>query len=96
MSTSNTKKITLEPIPGFPEFPLNYTIVMCQIKLEIIKIYEQYGFIPFDTRLVETDKVLNQKGIDTKELYILNQLCKGVEKIQEEFLKGQTQADKTS
>ena len=68
-NTTNATKVSLAPIPGFPEFSIEETIVMSDIQQKIKKIYELYGYVPFDTRLVETDQVLNQKGIDSKELF---------------------------
>lgn len=76
---NNTSKISLSSIPGFPEFSIGETIVMNEVQKKIKEIYELYGYIPFDTRLVETDQVLKQKGIDSKELFSLNFLSKGVE-----------------
>lgn len=81
METKNTKKVSLAPIPGFPEFSIGESIVMNDVKRKIRQIYELYGYVPFDTRLVETDQVLNQKGIDSKELFSLNFLSKGVEHV---------------
>ena len=78
--TSNTrKKISLAPIPGFPELSVNENIVMNNIQCQIRRVYELYGYMPLDTRLVETDTVLKQKGIASKELYSLNWLSKGKE-----------------
>ena len=65
METKTPKKVSLAPIPGFPEFSIGESIVMNDVKRKIRQIYELYGYVPFDTRLVETDQVLNQKGIDT-------------------------------
>lgn len=72
-------RVNLEPIFGFPEFSINETIVLNRVKRQIEEMYELFGYVPFDTRLVELDSVLNQKGIDSKELYSLNFLSKGVE-----------------
>ena len=81
METKTPKKVSLAPIPGFPEFSIGESIVMNDVKRKITQIYELYGYVPFDTRLVETDQVLNQKGIDSKELFSLNFLSKGVEHV---------------
>ena len=81
MEAKKNTKVSLAPIPGFPEFSINETIVMNNIKKKIQETYELYGYVPFDTRLVETDEVLNQKGIDSKELFSLNFLSKGVEHV---------------
>jgi len=75
----NATKVSLDTIPGFPEFSINETIVLNRVKSMIQDVYELYGYVPFDTRLVELDEVLNQKGIDSKELFSLNWLSKGVE-----------------
>ena len=82
--TDNGKKISLTPIPGFPELSIAETIVLNTVKSQIMEVYELYGYVPFDTRLVELDNVLNQKGIDSKELFSLNWLSKGVEYIPKE------------
>ena len=81
---TNAAKVSLAPIPGFPEFSIEETIVMSDIQQKIKKIYELYGYVPFDTRLVETDQVLNQKGIDSKELFSLNFISKGNEYVPDE------------
>ncbi len=81
METKSSTKVSLAPIPGFPEFSIGENIVMNDVKRKIRQIYELYGYIPFDTRLIETDQVLNQKGIDSKELFSLNFLSKGVEHV---------------
>ena len=81
---NNVPKVSLAPIPGFPEFSIAETIVMNDVKRKISEIYELYGYTPFDTRLVETDQVLNQKGIDSKELFSLNFISKGNEYIPDE------------
>ena len=78
VETTNNK-ISLDPIPGFPEFSIAETIVLNKIISQLIEIYETYGYNPLDTRLVEVDEVLNQKGIDSKELFTLNWLSKGTE-----------------
>ena len=61
VETINAPKVSLAPIPGFPEFSIEETIVMSDIQEKIKKIYELYGYVPFDTRLVETDQVLKSK-----------------------------------
>lgn len=77
--TEESKKLSLEAIPGFPELSIKDTIVMMDVQKKIKEIYEIYGYVPIDTRLVELDSVLNRKGIDSKELYSLNWLSKGTE-----------------
>lgn len=75
-TVSTTSKVSFAPIPGFPEFSIEENIVMNNVQSKIKEIYELYGYGPLDTRLVETDKVLNQKGIDSKELFSLNFIIK--------------------
>lgn len=84
MDTVFNQKVSLAPIPGFPEFSIEENIVMSEVQSKIKKIYELYGYVPFDTRLVETDKVLNQKGIDSKELFSLNFILRGNDYVPDE------------
>lgn len=83
-TVSTTSKVSLSPIPGFPEFNIEENIVMSNVQSKIKEIYELYGYGPLDTRLVETDKVLNQKGIDSKELFSLNFIVKGNDVVPDE------------
>lgn len=83
-TVSTTSKVSLSPIPGFPEFNIEENIVMNNVQSKIKEIYELYGYGPLDTRLVETDKVLNQKGIDSKELFSLNFIVKGNDVVPDE------------
>lgn len=76
MDTIFNKKVSFAPIPGFPEFTIEENIILSKVQSEIKEIYELYGYGNLDTRLVETDKVLNQKGIDSKELFSLNFIIK--------------------
>ena len=76
MDTVFNQKVSFAPIPGFPEFSIEENIVLSKVQSEIKEIYELYGYGNLDTRLVETDKVLNQKGIDSKELFSLNFIIK--------------------
>jgi histidyl-tRNA synthetase len=69
--------IRLKEIGGFPEFPPEVDILMNKIKKEIIQVYEQYGYQPLDTRLVEQVSVLEEKGIDSKEVFCLKMMQKG-------------------
>lgn len=66
-------------IAGFVELSPAVMTVMEKVKSQIKVIYMKYGFQPFETRLVEDAKVLNKKGIDSKELFSLNFLSKGDE-----------------
>lgn len=72
MSKVRGNSIVLKQIPGFPELSENEEIVMQKVINQLKTIYELYGFSPLETRLVETEYVLNQKGIDNKELFILD------------------------
>ena len=83
-TVSTTSKVSFAPIPGFPEFSIEENIVMNNVQSKIKEIYELYGYGPLDTRLVETDKVLNQKGIDSKELFSLNFIVKGNDVVPDE------------
>lgn len=64
-------------ISGFPELSIKEQIIFEKIKRGIIEIYELYGFNPFESRLVEDLDVIKEKGIDSKEIFILNLLSKG-------------------
>lgn len=66
-------------IAGFVEHSIPVMSVMEKSKKLITKVYQKYGFLPFETRLVEDSTVLNKKGIDSKELFSLNFLSKGTE-----------------
>lgn len=75
----NQDIFAVNDIAGFIEHSVQVMAVMERKKKEISKIYEQYGFQPFETRLVENAEILSQKGIDTKELFSINFLSKGTE-----------------
>lgn len=75
----DTEIFAANDISGFIEHTVPVMSVMEKVKSKIAKVYCKYGFLPFETRLVEDAKVLNQKGIDSKELFSLNFLSKGVE-----------------
>ena len=68
----SNNRITILPITGFPELSINDEICMQNIIDRIKIIYKRYGFVPLETRLIELDTILKQKGIDNKELYCLN------------------------
>lgn len=92
MSKIRGKSIVLRQIPGFPELSENQEIVMQRVINQLKIIYEKYGFSPLETRLVEPDTVINQKGVDNKELYILDksyndETIKANEKQQKLFLR---------
>jgi histidyl-tRNA synthetase len=75
--SASVKKVNLDAIPGFPEFTVNEGIIFENLVGKIKEIYGLYGFNPLDTRLVETVEVLNQKGIDSKELFSLGRISQG-------------------
>jgi histidyl-tRNA synthetase len=75
--TANKSNIRLEEIGGFPEFTPEIDILMNDIKQKISKVYEKYGYQNLDTRLVEPLSVLQEKGIDSKEVFCLKTLSKG-------------------
>lgn len=82
-----TKKNRLEEISGFPDLSLEVSIVMEEKIREIKKIYELFGYGPLDTRLVEPVSIIQEKGVDNKEVFVLNLLHKGevVEKNENEM-----------
>lgn len=61
-------------VSGFPEFSLATNIIMLQVRTKIELVYMNYGFGPFDTRLVEPAEIMISKGIDGKEVYTLSRL----------------------
>ena len=67
----------MEDIGGFPEFSPEIDILMNGIKQKIAQVYKRYGYQPLDTRLVEQVSVLQEKGIDSKEVFGLSMLHKG-------------------
>lgn len=67
----------LNDISGFPELSLKEEIVMQNIIKKIKEVYGMYGYIPMETRLVEPVEILQQKGIDSKEVFVLSMLHKG-------------------
>jgi len=58
----------MSEIAGFPELSVAEEIVMQRIMLQIKNIYQSYGYVPLETRLVEYADVLEQKGIDGKDM----------------------------
>lgn len=70
-------KVNLDPLPGFPEFTIEEGVVFESLVSQIKQVYALYGYVPLDTRLVETVEVLNQKGIDSKELFSLGRISRG-------------------
>jgi histidyl-tRNA synthetase len=74
---SQSNRPILEDIGGFPEFSPEIDILMERIKQEIAKVYKKYGYQPIDNRLVEQVSVLEERGIDGKEVFCLSMLHKG-------------------
>ena len=66
--------MSLTDIAGFPEFSVEDEIIMQRTMRQIKSVYEQYGYVPMETRLVEYADILEQKGIDGKEVYALGRL----------------------
>jgi histidyl-tRNA synthetase len=92
MSKVRGKSIVLRQIPGFPELSENEEIVQQKIINQIKAVYEKYSFSPLETRLIEPETVLKQKGVDNKELYVLDksyndETIKANEKQQKLFLR---------
>lgn len=65
----------IKPISGFPELLPNEEIILQRSMKQIKEIYELYGYVPLETRLGEDLEILNRKGIENKELYIMKRLC---------------------
>ena len=63
----------MSEIAGFPELSVAEEIVMQRVMAAIKTVYQTYGYVPLETRLVEYADVLEQKGIDGKEVryYVL-------------------------
>ena len=66
-----------ENISGFPELTIQEQIVFEQIKKNIKCIFELFGYVPLETRLIEHLETLLEKGIDEKEVYTLCSFHKG-------------------
>jgi histidyl-tRNA synthetase len=75
-------------ISGFPELSLQEELIMQKIISEIKKLYGIYGYMPMETRLVELLDLLLNKGIDGKEVFILDTYGNGEirEKTKEEHV----------
>jgi len=65
------------PLPGFPEFAINQQIVMQKVISHIKIIYDKFGYVPLETRLIEELDTLVSKGIDSKELFTLGRMSRG-------------------
>jgi histidyl-tRNA synthetase len=68
------KPNTMAEIPGFPELLPCDEIIMQNVMEKIRQVYQKYGYVPLDTRLVEYADLLQEKGIDGKEVYALARL----------------------
>lgn len=77
MSSKKKQKALLGIISGFPEMDTKKEIVMQRVMQQIKEVYQKFGFVPLDTRLVEPADILIQKGIDGKEVYCLGRLHDG-------------------
>ena len=65
------EKVEPRTLPGFMELLPNEQIVFNKMKERIQKTYEQYGFLPLDTPIIEDAKVLLAKagGETEKQVY---------------------------
>ena len=72
-----SKQIEIVNIPGFPEFTPREDLIMHDIGSKICNIYKMYGFGPLDTRVVEERSILEQKGIEGKELFSVGNISDG-------------------
>ena len=68
------EKIQPKTLPGFMELLPNEQILFNQMKEIIQKSYEQYGFLPLDTPIIESANVLLAKagGETEKQIYRFN------------------------
>ena len=66
-----TTKVTPRTLPGFMELHPNEQILFNEMKETIRKSYEQFGFLPLDTPIVELAEVLLAKagGETEKQIY---------------------------
>lgn len=67
-------KVEPRTLPGFMELLPQEQILFNQIKEKIQKTYEQFGFLPLDTPIIEDSKVLLAKagGETEKQIYRFN------------------------
>lgn len=63
------KRVSIQPISGFPEFSPQRQLIINRFKDLIRKNFELHGFIPLETPAVERIEVLTAKGADDKEIY---------------------------
>ena len=76
-ASSASQKNQSNEISGFPELSLSEEIVMQTVMQQIKEKYASFGYIPYESRLVEHLETLTEKGIDGKEVFVLNMLHKG-------------------
>jgi len=74
MQKDNLNKVIPKTLPGFMELLPNEQILFNQMMETIKKTYEQYGFLPIDTPIIESSEVLLAKagGETEKQIYSLN------------------------
>ena len=65
------QKVEPRTLPGFMELMPNEQVLFNQMKEKIQKTYEKYGFLPIDTPVIESSKVLLAKagGETEKQVY---------------------------
>ena len=68
------KKVEPKTLPGFMELMPTEQILFNQIKEQIRQTYEEYGFLPLDTPIIESSEVLLAKagGETEKQIYRFN------------------------
>ena len=68
------KKVEPRTLPGFMELMPTEQILFNQIKEQIRQTYEEYGFLPLDTPIIESSEVLLAKagGETEKQIYRFN------------------------
>lgn len=68
------KKVKPSILPGFMELLSREQLIFNDILSKIIKVYEQNGFIPMDTPVIEKEEVLLAKagGETEKQIYRFN------------------------
>jgi histidyl-tRNA synthetase len=64
-------------ISGFPELSLKEEQIMQKIIEKIKKVYSEFGYGPMETRLIEPLDLLLEKGIDGKEVFVLDRFGNG-------------------
>ena len=74
MEFNMNKKVEPRTLPGFMELMPTEQILFNQIKEQIRQTYEEYGFLPLDTPIIESSEVLLAKagGETEKQIYRFN------------------------